>query len=310
MNSIPLEAIAGFIGLLAHKLYFIHGRHHSKEGPQIIKFHLAAITLLSASLIYGAGVNGGLWQTWRASSCYMLVLTSSIVIYRLFYHRARHFPGPFAAKITQFYNGPWLSRNLKLHVEQIRLADMYGDFVRIAPNQLLIRDVEALTKIFDPRSGCSKGFHYESFPVGDHFPLVSIDLMDENRRPRRQLWEQAVSPKSIRGYEASVRIVMHDWINKINESIMNDEPLEAYLFSLLLSCDIGGLISVSKAFKLVEAGKTNRLIDILGWQFTSVATLGPEFSWPVPIVKWLELDGQEKEFRGLIESALIERMEV
>lgn len=60
---------------------------------------------------------------------FVLSLTASTFIYRVFFHRLRKFPGPFAAKTTKLYS-IYLSRNLQYHFEIEKLHKKYGDVVR------------------------------------------------------------------------------------------------------------------------------------------------------------------------------------
>ncbi|KAK0736748.1 hypothetical protein B0T21DRAFT_269701, partial [Apiosordaria backusii] len=69
------------------------------------------------------------------SVSYLATLFTSIIVYRLFFHPLRHIPGPFIAKITKLY-GPWTARNGQMHLEQTKLIKKYGNFVRVAPNEV------------------------------------------------------------------------------------------------------------------------------------------------------------------------------
>lgn len=60
---------------------------------------------------------------------FLLSLTASVVIYRIFFHRLRKFPGPLGAKITKLHS-LYLSRNFQYQVEIEKLHKQYGDVVR------------------------------------------------------------------------------------------------------------------------------------------------------------------------------------
>lgn len=57
-------------------------------------------------------------------------LLVSISVYRLFFHRLRHFPGPFWSRLSRFYDAFLAGRNVQYHVEIEKLHDQYGDFIR------------------------------------------------------------------------------------------------------------------------------------------------------------------------------------
>lgn len=53
-----------------------------------------------------------------------------MVIYRAFFHRIRHFPGPFWAGVSRFYAFGLAAKNLQYNVELQKLHEEYGDFIR------------------------------------------------------------------------------------------------------------------------------------------------------------------------------------
>ena len=60
---------------------------------------------------------------------------TGIVIYNLFFHPLRHFPGPWPAAATVFYYGYYTIRGKKQQYATT-LHEKYGEVVRIAPNEL------------------------------------------------------------------------------------------------------------------------------------------------------------------------------
>jgi len=123
-------AVAAICGLLAHWLYFIHGEKDGKAF-RIIIAHLNCEVLLSAYLVRYLGISKAFLSfNTVINLCYFGALFLSIVIYRLAFHRLRHFPGPLGAKITKGY-GLWMARNVKFGEELCKLHDIYGDAVRV-----------------------------------------------------------------------------------------------------------------------------------------------------------------------------------
>lgn len=116
-------------GILSHLLYFIHG-NKSFQAPQIVIFYLIALCFLYARSIHLLGALHGFLTASLVALCYSLALFTSIVVYRIFFHRLRRFPGPFFAKVTKFYS-PWLARDGKLHEKYLKFFEQYGDIVRV-----------------------------------------------------------------------------------------------------------------------------------------------------------------------------------
>ena len=123
--------IAAAAGILSHILIFIRNEHHV-QAPQIFRVFL----LLSLLLFIG---EARIWslsdsiQAARASALlvlsYSASLFTSIIIYRLFFHQLRNFPGPIGARITKFWHVGKLLRQPNFKVLD-DLHRQYGDFVR------------------------------------------------------------------------------------------------------------------------------------------------------------------------------------
>jgi hypothetical protein len=122
-------AVAAAAGVSSHILYFIRG-FRERQGLAIIGVHLAAGTAVALKSTQVYGIVPGIAFACLINLSYLCALSLSITVYRLFFHRLRRFPGPFAAKITEFY-GPYRARNWNIHVEDTKLLDKYGDFVRV-----------------------------------------------------------------------------------------------------------------------------------------------------------------------------------
>ena len=131
MDGLLILASSGAIlGLGSHLGYFIRGEH------QIASPNIAATGILTAcAYIIILSMWGGmskLQSTWIVAfftSAYLLTIWTSMLIYRVFFHRLRNFPGPFPGKLSKFwhiYNITDLSHYKYLD----RLHREYGDFVR------------------------------------------------------------------------------------------------------------------------------------------------------------------------------------
>ena len=126
---------AAFLGLISHHLLFIHGEHH-EEGPLWLGFCLLvqAVFLIAQIAIYKAQVREAVIAlTWVMAS-FATALFGSILIYRIFFHRLRSFPGPFLAKTTKLWH-VWKVAPKSDNFRQLdSLHHTYGDFVRTGGN--------------------------------------------------------------------------------------------------------------------------------------------------------------------------------
>ena len=126
-QSVEIE-LAVVLGVFSHLSYFIRGEHHLKA-PKIFRVYLsaaAAILILRSRAFQDSHVAAGCAPMVAA---YFGALFSSIIIYRLFFHQLRHFPGPILARTTKLYHASHL-RNSTQYVFMECLHQRYGDFVR------------------------------------------------------------------------------------------------------------------------------------------------------------------------------------
>ena len=121
---------ATVLGLASHLLFFIRGEHHL-AGPLLLRLYvLAGVALFGGQLWWhGYRVREAVEWTALVVGAYVGALGGSIVVYRLFFHRLRKFPGPFGARVSKFWQVLRVldSRN---HLLLDRLHARYGDFVR------------------------------------------------------------------------------------------------------------------------------------------------------------------------------------
>jgi hypothetical protein len=139
-------------------------------------------------------------------------LTSSILIYRGFFHRLNKFPGPFVARLSNLYPTALSAKRLHLYEEVQSLHKQYGDYVRLGkyiqlppftffqmliasgPSELSINDPEAVAAIHGAQSKCVKGPWYNIL-----HPRVSLQMIrnkPEHIR-RRKVWDRGFSAKGI-----------------------------------------------------------------------------------------------------------------
>ncbi|KAI1358221.1 cytochrome P450 [Xylaria arbuscula] len=226
LASDELTAIKGLLGIgalgvLSHRLYFIHGEHHL-QAPSYLKLWMFLSTAL-ISTVFAANVlergsdlpQAGL-DTFRTygliSLSYFGPLFTSILIYRLFEHRLRHFQGPPLAAVSKFWH---LSKVLSTSNNDLldQLYHKYGKIIRTGPQELTIIDPEAFDAIAGARTSCIKSPFYDVM-----HPYVSVNSIrtKEGHAPRRKRWDEAlglssqyVPDKQIRVQHYAAQLLRH-----------------------------------------------------------------------------------------------------
>jgi hypothetical protein len=123
--------IASGAGILSHHFVFKRGEWHM-QAPYLVCFSAVSIPILAA--VEELGFDGG--NIARSFSAAVLILLSfvctlftSIIIYRLYFHRLRDFPGPKIAAATKLWHA-YYCLDGKNYLFLQRLRAEYGDFVR------------------------------------------------------------------------------------------------------------------------------------------------------------------------------------
>lgn len=119
------------LGVIFH-LSILSREIDSASGSLLIAFFLVWAGLVIALIQhFNLNVLIAFLRASLASFSFLLSLALSTIVHRAFFHRLRHFPGPWGAKISRFWTVRLIkSSNFKYHVELERLHHRYGDFVR------------------------------------------------------------------------------------------------------------------------------------------------------------------------------------
>ena len=118
-------------GIASHLFVFIHGERHT-QGLRILGSLF--VSTLIASVYFnqsrGLSVKEAVALSSLLIATYVVAIWTSMVIYRIFFHRLKQFPGPFLAKVTKLYHA-YLDSKLRNCDEIKKLHEEYGDIVRI-----------------------------------------------------------------------------------------------------------------------------------------------------------------------------------
>lgn len=129
--------LAGLAGTSSHLGYFIQGEHHI-QAPNIFRLYLVLTCLVFFVEAYceRQDVQTTVLMATSVVSCYSIGLFSSLLIYRVFFHRLHRFPGPRLAKVSKLWNVVKASKSTNFRLME-DLHDRYGDFVRTGTKKSL-----------------------------------------------------------------------------------------------------------------------------------------------------------------------------
>lgn len=138
LDMLPISSVAATLGLLSHWLYFIRGEHHL-NALRFVKlfFWLPVALCLILTMLLHVTLSHAVQLTASIAAAYLGALWTSMIIYRVFFHRLHGFPGPRLAATSKLYHVCRLGKMDNFR----KLAgwhQAYGDFVRIGkPASLL-----------------------------------------------------------------------------------------------------------------------------------------------------------------------------
>lgn len=125
--AIPL---ATGIGITTHLTVFIRGEWHL-SASHILAIHI--FVFVSGFIVWCWFSPQDLLQYFHCACilglAYLMGLLGSIAVYRLFFHRLRHFPGPRLAALTKLWH-VFKCRDSRNHLVLDALYKKYGIIVR------------------------------------------------------------------------------------------------------------------------------------------------------------------------------------
>jgi hypothetical protein len=132
MDLLLYSLIAAGLGIASHLAYFIRGEHHLHSVQLALLLFIFPLLLWTSivNLVVDIGTQNSLRLSATLTATYLLSLTASILIYRIFFHRLRHFPGPFGAKISKLSHVLRLLGKSDNYIQTDRLHKHYGEIVR------------------------------------------------------------------------------------------------------------------------------------------------------------------------------------
>lgn len=158
-----------------------------------------------------------------------------IGVYRTFFHPLKHYPGPFAARLSKF----WVIKQVlgsggHLHWEHQRLQKEYGDYVRTGPRELSIFDPAAISPILGSQSKTTKSPYYDIFERS-----LNLNRDKPWHRQRRKIWDNAMKT-SLSGYAPRIEEFTNQLLTRIKAERGKPVPLSEFMshYSYDISADV------------------------------------------------------------------------
>ncbi|OJI80896.1 hypothetical protein ASPTUDRAFT_789965 [Aspergillus tubingensis CBS 134.48] len=293
---------AALAGVLSHLTYFQRGEHqlYGTTYTQVFGvLYATAVAYLHVS--WGTAWREALVTVSLHAASYLLGTFSSLLLYRLVFHPLGSFPGPWLARISDFWLVSQMKNNNK-HVKLVELHEKYGPYVRIGPSTLSVIDPKAVNIIHGPASRCLKSGWY------DHsYPSKSLQTSRDpaEHQQRRRLWSTAFGSKQLRGYEHRVRKYRQQLVDQLMKR--EGQPVNVTKWFDLYTYDVMGDLAFGEGFGCLEQGEYHWATQIMMETMDFVGSYLP--MWLFRMV--LEVPGLKSgwyKFLEYCEMRLVERM--
>lgn len=189
----------------------------------------------------------------------------SIGVYRLFFHRLRHFPGPKAWAVSKFALMTTDAKGLRPRALE-EAHKKYGDVVRTGPREISINAPTAIAPIMGAKSSFWRGPWYEATAGarGAHVPrnLHSV-LIESDHSARRKIWDAAFSAKALKGYETILVDNIDNMVNQLEKRSQRKETVNIDDYCSFYSFDVMSQAGFAGDFGLLNHGQLTPMIQAL-----------------------------------------------
>ncbi|KAI0067778.1 cytochrome P450 [Artomyces pyxidatus] len=218
---------------------------------------------------------------------YNALLLGYATVYRLsIFHPLAQYPGPLLPRVSKLRSS-YVCAQGRQHVYYQRLHEQYGDFVRVGPNELSIRDASAIPEVLGV-GGLPKGPFWDDRPNSGPTLISRRDPVEHARR--RKPWNRGFTSAAVRDYEDIVIKRSQQLVERLDGLVQelkdggngNWVALDMGAWMSYFSTDLMGDMVFGGGFELVRDGKDSEGI----WELMESAL---ETSAIIAHVPWLFL---------------------
>lgn len=242
-----------------------------------------------------------------------LVYAISKIIYNIFFHPLRSFPGPLSYRATRI---PYINKIVRgtLALDILALHEKYGNVVRVAPGELAFADPTAWKDIMGHGKGKEENGKFVGFyhPVKDvETDIVNADR-EEHSRLRRQL-AHGFSDRSMRQQEPLIRQYIDLLIQRLHENC-GKRPLNMTAWYNYATFDIIGDLAFGEPFDCLENSEYDPWVKMIFGTARIGTILQSIAHWPIVldfIMRMVPKSLMEKrqQHMQLTKAKLLRRME-
>ncbi|KAI9370115.1 cytochrome P450 [Aspergillus egyptiacus] len=176
-------------------------------------------------------------------------------VYNVFFHPLRAIPGPMLAGVSRWWLF-WLEWKGNPHVEILELHRKYGRIVRIAPNEVSFRDLEASDALYGPTSKFEKSnYFYRAF---EDQASNLFTMRDRQRHSQdKRLISHAFSRANILQHQATVFGKAATLMGRVAERAEQGAAIPLFPAFRCLTLDMISEFAFGRSIRALEAEDFN-----------------------------------------------------
>ncbi|KAJ5180127.1 cytochrome P450 oxidoreductase [Penicillium capsulatum] len=307
-SLLAVPILPALSGIGAHVFLYRHGEWDLATPLLVASYALVSLTLIALErfqtlCLLGLDPAPGWALGWI--TYHILGVYGSMLFYRGALHRLRRFPGPFCARLSNLYATSLSFKNLRLYEELDKLHSEYGDYVRIGPTELSIRDPAGVKPIYKAQAKTTKGPWYHCLE-----PRISVQTTRDKAEHarRRRVWDQGFSSSALREYEPRVSHFAAQLLKAIENSV--GRPMDMTRWSNYYGFDIMGDMAFGQSFEMLVTGEDAYFLNQMHSDMKSIG-LFTHVMWLFPLMKRIPiLNNGYMQFWKSLNSRLQKRIQV
>ncbi|KAL2200155.1 cytochrome P450 monooxygenase-like protein [Corynascus similis CBS 632.67] len=287
-QTLVLNLLAAASGVVAHLAVFRRGEWDTTS-PSIFVFYFTVFAGAILS-IYTGILDIRLSALAQISGAHIGGLYTSMLVYRAFFHRLSKYPGPFLARLTNFYITAKSMKKLHLYEEVQKLHEQYGDYVRLGPSEISIANPEAVKAIYSSHSPVTKGPWYTL--LEPRVPLFMARDKQEHARRRK-------------GYDPRITKAINQLLRAVERH--KGQPLDVSRWFSYFVFDVMEDLAFNKSSNMLADGKEAYVFKTIRTDMFNIA-LFTHLPWLLPFIKRTPvLNWNYHEFLDWIQKLIDER---
>lgn len=229
---------------------------------------------------YLRGALEGIWWLILVSFFAFLIVKAVTVIYNLFFHPLRRFPGPWLAAATplpfvlRLWTGRMVQWTTALHLK-------YGEVVRVQPDELSLVTASAWHDIYQNRPQLPKPELGSFKSVNGVRPIAGLTNTDDHTRQRRIL-SPAFSDRALKGQEYILQSYTDLLIKRLAEVSKNGKEVDICKWYMFTTFDVISDLCFGESFNGLTSGEYHPWIDMI-FKSVKVGQIIASFSFLPPL---------------------------